>query len=72
MKAAILAIKENCNLPVIASATFSSNGKMLTGASPIQVVTMLENLGVDMLAVNCSLGPKELLPIVDQILSVAT
>lgn len=72
LKAAVLAVKENSNLPVIASCTFTSNGNMLTGASPLQMVTLLEALDVDMLAVNCSLGPKELMPIIDEILSVAT
>ncbi len=71
MKAAVLAVKENSDLPVIASVTFSENGKMLTGASPIQVVTVLEGLGVDMLAVNCSLGPKELMPIIEELLKYA-
>ena len=72
MKAAILAAKENSDLPVISSVTYSENGNMLTGASPVQVVTVLEGLGVDMMAVNCSLGPKELLPIVEKMLDVAS
>ncbi len=71
MKAAILAVKENSDLPLISSVTYSENGNMLTGASPVQVVTVLEGLGVDMMAVNCSLGPKELLPIVERMLDVA-
>lgn len=71
MKAAILAVKENSDLPIISSVTYSENGNMLTGASPVQVVTVLEGLGVDMMAVNCSLGPKELLPIVEKMLDVA-
>ena len=71
MKAAILAAKENSNLPVIASVTYSENGNMLTGASPVQVVTVLQGLGVDMMAVNCSLGPKELMPIVQKMLDEA-
>lgn len=72
MKAAILAVKENSDLPIIASCTFTSNGKMLTGASPVQMVTLLEALDVDMLAVNCSLGPDELMPIVNEILNTAS
>jgi len=71
MKAAILAAKENSDLPIISSVTYSENGNMLTGASPVQVVTVLEGLGVDMMAVNCSLGPKELMPIVQKMLDVA-
>lgn len=72
IKAAILAVKENSNLPVICSASFSDNGKMLTGASPLQMVTTIQALGADMLGVNCSLGPKELLPIIKEITDVAT
>jgi len=71
LKAAILAVKENSDLPLITSVTFQENGKMLTGASPVQAVTTLENLGADMLAVNCSLGPDELMPIIEQMLDVA-
>lgn len=71
MKAAILAVKENSDLPVISSCTFTSSGNMLTGASPLQMVTLLEALDVDMIALNCSLGPKELMPIVEAILDKA-
>ncbi len=72
VKAAMLAVKENTDLPLIVSVSFSDNGKMLTGASPLQMVTTVQALGADMLGVNCSLGPKELLPIVEEITSVAT
>lgn len=70
-KAAILAVKENSDKPLICSVTYTESGTMLTGASPLAVVTMLENLGVDMLGINCSLGPTELLPIVKTVLSNA-
>lgn len=72
LKAAILAVKENSDLPLIASVSFSDNGLTLTGASPEQMVTTLEALGVDMIGINCSLGPRELLPIVKRITAVAT
>ncbi|HEY5561000.1 MAG TPA: homocysteine S-methyltransferase family protein [Clostridiaceae bacterium] len=68
-KAAILAAKENSNLPVFVTMTFQSNGRTLTGTDPETMVTILESLGVDAYGVNCSLGPKELLPIVKQILT---
>lgn len=71
-KAAILAAKENCNLPVFCTMTFEANGRTLTGTDPITMVQVLESLGVDALGVNCSLGPKELLPIVFDILSYAS
>lgn len=71
VKAAMLAVKENSDLPLITSVTFQENGKMLTGASPVQAVTTMENLGADMIAVNCSLGPDELMPIIEEMLDVA-
>lgn len=71
VKAAMLAVKENSDLPLITSVTFQENGKMLTGASPVQAVTTMENLGADMIAVNCSLGPDELMPIIEEMLAVA-
>jgi len=71
MKAAVLAAKENSDLPVFATMTFDATHKTLTGASPTAMVTLLEGLGVDALGINCSLGPKEMAPIVEEILSVA-
>ena len=67
-KAAILAAKENSSLPVICTVTFQEDKRMLTGTSILGAVTILESLGVDALGVNCSLGPKELIPIVDELL----
>ena len=63
-KAAVLAAKENTNLPVICTMTFDENGRSFTGCLPESMVATLEGLGVDALGVNCSLGPKQLLPIV--------
>ncbi|TDW26314.1 5-methyltetrahydrofolate--homocysteine methyltransferase [Breznakia blatticola] len=71
VKAAILAIKETCDLPIIVSMTFEANGRSLTGTDPLTFVNVVEGLGADVLGVNCSLGPKELLPIVEEILAVA-
>ena len=62
-KAAVLAAKESCDLPVCITVTFDENGKLLTGASVEAVVAMLEGLRVDALGVNCSLGPREMMPI---------
>ena len=59
LKAAVLAVKENTSLPVIASATFQSNGRMLTGADPAVVVATMEGLGVDAVGVNCVGDPDE-------------
>lgn len=70
-KAAILAAKENSDLPVICTVTFQEDKRTLTGTSILGVVTILESLGVDALGVNCSLGPKELIPIMEEILTYA-
>ncbi|MCR4674978.1 MAG: homocysteine S-methyltransferase family protein [Lachnospiraceae bacterium] len=64
LKAAVLAAKEACDLPVIATVIFSENGKLLTGGEPKAVAALLEGLGVDALGVNCGLGPKEMKGIV--------
>lgn len=63
LKAAVLAAKENSDLPVIATVIFGENGKMLTGASPEAVAAMLEGLRVDALGMNCGLGPKQMKPV---------
>lgn len=71
-KAAILAAKENSSLPVFCTMTFQENGRTLMGTDPKTMVFVLEGLGVDALGVNCSLGPKELIPILDEILQYAS
>lgn len=71
IKAAVLAVKENSDLPVFACMTFGENGRTLTGATPEVEVSLLEGLGVDCLGVNCSLGPKELVPVVEAVLAAA-
>ena len=71
-KAAVLAAKEVCDLPVIATVIFSENGKLLTGGQPKGVVAMLEGLGVDALGVNCGLGPKEMKTIVTELSEAAS
>ena len=71
VKAAILAVRENTGKPLACSVTFQDNGKMLTGASPEQAVALMEGLGVDMLGVNCSLGPAELEPVIMRMIKAA-
>ena len=72
LKAAVLAAKENCELPVFATVTFDEKGKLLTGADIPSVVALLEGLGVDALGVNCGLGPKQMVPILDEIMKYAS
>ncbi|MBP3628147.1 MAG: homocysteine S-methyltransferase family protein [Anaerotignum sp.] len=71
-KAALLAAKENSDLPVLVSNAYSEDGKLMTGASPAAIVAMLEGMGADAIGVNCSLGPKALAPIVEQYLEKAS
>lgn len=68
MKAAILAAKENTKLPVFATLTYQQDGRTFTGTDPACAVFSIQNLGIDALGVNCSLGPKEIMPIVDTLL----
>lgn len=72
VKAGILAVKETCDVPLFVSMTFQKDGRTLTGSDPLTFVNVVEGLGVDVLGVNCSLGPKELQPIMDVILENAT
>ena len=67
LKAAVLAAKENSELPVIATVIFGENGKLLTGADPKAVAAMLEGLRVDALGINCGLGPEQMKPIFAEI-----
>ncbi len=65
MKAAVLAAKENSDLPVVVTMIFDESGKLLTGGDVASVTAMLEGLGVDAIGFNCGLGPdqmKNLLP----------
>ncbi len=67
-RAAILAAKENSGLPVFCTMTFQSDGRTLTGSDPFTMVNIISNLGVDALGINCSLGPKEIIPLLGEIL----
>ena len=71
-KAALLAAKENCDLPVFVSNAYGEDGKLMTGASPAAMVAMLEGMGADAIGVNCSLGPKALSPVVEEYLKYAS
>ena len=71
-KAAVLAAKENSDLPIIVSNVYGADGKLMTGADPAAMVTLLEGMGVDVVGANCSLGPKQLTPVVKEILSNAS
>lgn len=72
VKAGILAVKENSDLPVFVTMTFEAHQRTLTGTDPLTFVNVVEGLKVDALGVNCSLGPIELLPIVKTLLKYAS
>ena len=71
-KAALLAAKENSTLPVFVSNTYQQSGKLMTGADPLCMITMLEGMGADAIGMNCSVGPKQLAPVVDTYLKYAS
>lgn len=71
-KAALLAAKENSNLPIIVSNAYGDDGKLMTGATPEAMVAMLEGMGVDALGSNCSLGPRMLRPVAEKLIKNAS
>ena len=71
VKAAVLAIKENTNLPVVASMTFQENLRTLTGADVLTVVTYLEALGVNAIGFNCGGSLADAVELTKQFVSYA-
>ncbi len=71
-KAALLAAKENSNLPIIVSNAYGTDGKLMTGATPSAMVAMLEGMGADAIGANCSLGPRQLRNVVEELLENAS
>ncbi len=71
-KAALLAAKENSSLPVLVSNAYGEDGKLMTGATPAAMTALLEGMGVDALGANCSLGPKQLCGVVEELLRCAS
>lgn len=70
-RAAVLAVKETCELPVLVSMTFNEDGRSLYGTDPVTAVVTLQSLGADAVGMNCSTGPKEMLEPIRQMLSYA-
>ena len=71
-KAALLAAKENSDLPVFVSNAYSEDEKLMTGATPEAMVAMLEGMGADAVGINCSLGPCQMRGVVDRLLASAS
>jgi len=72
LKAAVIAAKENSDLPIFATMSFEENGCSFFGTTVESMVLTLEGLGVAALGVNCSLGPKQLVSVVDRILKASS
>ncbi len=71
-KAAVLAAKESCKLPVFVTCVYDETKKLMTGANPAAMIAMLEGLGADAIGMNCSLGPKQMLDIVPEFAKYAS
>ena len=67
LKAAVLAAKENSDKPIVCTMTFEENRRTFTGCSVSSMALTLEGLGVDAIGVNCSLGPAELYPVIEEL-----
>jgi 5-methyltetrahydrofolate--homocysteine methyltransferase len=71
-RAALLAVKETCDLPVMVTLTFNDNMRTLYGTDPVTAVTVLQNMGADAIGVNCSTGPDKMCEIVSAMKEYAT
>ncbi len=71
-RAALLAAKENSDLPVFVSCAFGEDGKLMTGANPAAMVAMLEGMGADAIGINCSVGPRKLMSVIEEYLKYAS
>ncbi len=69
VKAAVLAVKENSDLPLTVTLAFDENGKLLTGGDIPSAVALLEGLGVDAIGFNCGLGPETMLELLPELTS---
>lgn len=67
-KAALLAAKENSNLPTVVTNAYGEDKKLMTGATPAAMAVMLSSMGADMLGANCSLGPEQLTSVIEELL----
>ena len=68
MKAAILAAKEQSDLPIFATMTFGEDGRTFLGTTPEVAAVTMSSLGVDVLGINCSLGPADVAPLIARML----
>jgi 5-methyltetrahydrofolate--homocysteine methyltransferase len=71
LKIALLAAKENSDLPIICSMSFESSGRTFSGTDIASYVTLAQSLGADVIGLNCSTGPQQLLPLIKEILPLS-
>ena len=71
-RAALLAVKESCELPVIVTMTFDEHRRTLTGSDPVSALITLQAMGADAFGCNCSTGPGDMLEIIKKIKPYAT
>jgi len=67
LKAGIIACREVCDLPIIASVTFEKDGRMVTGTTPEAAFTTMEALGVDVIGTNCGTGASDMLEVIKKV-----
>ena len=67
MRAALLAAREACRLPVICQLSYSEDGRTVTGTDPQSAAVTLAAMGADIIGVNCSLDPEQLVPVVKKL-----
>lgn len=65
-RAALLACKETCDLPVMISLTYNEDGRTLYGTTPGTAMVVLQNMGADVVGINCSTGPEDMIPLVEE------
>ncbi|MDD6194342.1 MAG: homocysteine S-methyltransferase family protein [Lachnospiraceae bacterium] len=70
-RAALLACKETCDLPVMISLTYNEDGRTLYGTRPDTAMVVLQNMGADVVGINCSTGPEDMIGLVEQMQKVA-
>ena len=70
-RAAVLAVKEECDLPVMVTLTFAGDEKTMYGTTPEAAVVVLQSLGADAVGVNCSAGPETLVSVIERMAEVA-
>lgn len=70
-RAAVIAAKEVCKLPVMVSLTFNEDGRTLFGTDPLTAINVLQSLGADSVGINCSTGPDKMIPLIESMKSIA-